>query len=263
MKVGVAIITCNRERMLQKLLNSLPFNTSYNELVIVDDSADSSYICYDSIEVLHTRGQGVGVAKNAALNNLLAKGCDYIFLIEDDMLIKRADIFDAYISASKKTGIQHFMFAYHGPANKNNVSGGPPNPRVVVEYPGGVRIALNQHCVGAFCMYTKESLEKVGLMDDVYKNVWEHIDHSYRLVQHGYAPAYWWWPDLANSMDYITEQACSEQSSVIRNREDWRSNIEKGTKHFTLKHGVSPVSIPDKSFNEVREKLKGVYKYNV
>ena len=81
-----------------------------------------------------------------ALKHLLEKDCDYIILVEDDMLFKD-NIFKEYIKAHKATGIQHFMFAYHGPANKAGVSGGKPVPRKIIDY-GKVKIALNQHCVG-------------------------------------------------------------------------------------------------------------------
>lgn len=253
MKVGVSIITCNRAEMFSKLVESLP-SGKFDEFVVVNDGDPIPHKS-DRFSI-ETGGVGVGAAKNAALKYLLDRGCDYIFLIEDDMLIKRADIFDAYITASKRTGIQHFLFAYHGPANKNNISGGPPSPRVIVEYPGGVRISLNQHCVGAFCMYTKESLENVGLFDTKFHNAFEHVHHSYLLCKQNFCTEYWWWPDLANSLDYIEEQACSEHNSTIRPRSDWQDNIKKGFKHFIEVEGISPVQIIDKPFSEVRAKLQ-------
>lgn len=258
MKVGVSVITRDRLQMVQELIKSLD-RTTFDEFVIVNDSEiaiSSEYFPNHPHEMIHTRGSGVGVAKNAALKYLLDKECDYIFVIEDDMKMLRPDVFAAYINASKQTGIQHFLYNAHGPANRGGISGGKSIPRITIEYPSGVRISLFQHCVGAFCMYTRESLEAVGLMDEAFKNVWEHVEHSYRLVKAGYAPAYWWWPDLVNSTDYIVEQACSETSSTIRGNPQWRKNIEDGTKHFISKHGLSPVQIPDKPFSEVRVKLQ-------
>jgi glycosyltransferase involved in cell wall biosynthesis len=262
MKIGVAIITCNRSEMFQKCINSIP-TQKVDEMVVVNDGdyiKDSFLNAFTSAELIETQGKGVGIAKNAAMQHLLNKNCDYIFIIEDDMLIKQEGIFDAYIAASKSTGIQHMMFAYHGPANKNNVSGGPPCPRTIIEYPSGIKISLNQHCVGAFCMYTKESLLDVGLFNTQFHNAFEHVHHSYLMCKHNFCTAYWWWPDLANSLDYIEEQACSEHNSTIRPRKDWQDNIRKGFEHFIKLEGISPVQIPDVSFDKVKNKLKQLLK---
>lgn len=253
MKIGVAIITCNRQSMFSKCLGSIPTH-KIDELVVVNDGEDLTQEI--SAHIIKTNGSGVGVAKNAAMKHLLEKNCDYLFIIEDDMLIKREDIFDAYIAASKITGIQHMMFAYHGPANKNGISGGPPCPRVCIEYSTGLKIALNQHCVGAMCMYTKQSLESVGLFDTTFHNAFEHVHHSYLLCKQDFCVEYWWWPDLANSLDYIEEQACSEHNSAIRPRKDWQDNIQKGFKRFIELEGISPVQVPDASFDQVKSKLK-------
>lgn len=265
-KIGVGIITCNRPQMLANLLDSVPFER-IQELVVINDGdeiddviSDTSYAA--NIQVFNTGKQGVGKAKNVALRYLLEQNCDYIFLIEDDMRIKNADIFNEYINASKVTGIQHFLFGYHGPANKNGVSGGVPCPRCIIDYGDNVKIALNQHCVGAFCMYTKKSLDEVGLLDETFHNVWEHVEHSLRLCKQSFAPGYWWWPDIHNSIEYIKEQACSEQSSSIRNNPDWMKNIREGMAYFKSKHQYSPVEVPDATPDEIKHKLKEIWKAN-
>lgn len=149
------------------------------------------------------------------------------------------------------------MFAYHGPANKGGLSGGRPLPRKIIDY-GEIKISLNQHCVGAFCFYTRKCLEDVGLNDENYTNAFEHVDHSYALAKKGYSTPYWWWSDLANSLDYINEQACSEVSSSIKPRNDWSSNIQKSAEYFYRKHKVSPVHIEDSPIEKVISILKNL-----
>jgi hypothetical protein len=124
-------------------------------------------------------------------------------------------------------------------------------------------MALNHHCVGAFCYYHKDVLNSVGLMDEVYKNAWEHVDHSYNIVKQEWIPAYWWWPDLANSYDYLDEQACSEDQAhaVIRNNADWAHNIDTGASHFLKKHGVYPAGpqgVPQTTQQDVVQRLKNI-----
>ena len=259
MKIGVGIVTCNRPEFFRECYSSLPKDV-VDEIVVVNDG-DADSIPFDiskGIILDNPKNLGVGKSKNKALQYLLDAGCDYIFLVEDDMRFKRDDIFEAYIKASKETGIQHFLFAYHGPANKNGISGGKPCPRKVIEYPTGANIALNQHCVGAFCMYTKKSLEDVGLFDTEFNNAFEHVHHSYLLCKKGYCVEYWWWPDLANSLDYIEEQACSEQNSAIRPRKDWKENIRKGFERFIQLEKISPVAVPDTKTESVINKLKSL-----
>ena len=253
--IGVGIITCNRPDFYNVCVNSI--NTDwYDELVTVNDGED---IVVSKGEYIKTEGSiGVGKAKNRAMQHLLDKGCKYIILVEDDMKFKD-NLFKAYIEAYKKTGIHHFMFAYHGPANKGNISGGKPIPRKIIDY-GDIKISLNQHCVGAVTFYTRESLEDVGLNDEEFnKNNFEHVEHSYRLAKAGYSTPYWWWADLANSLDYVEEQACSEVSSSIRRGDDWHDKIRWSAELFQKKHGYMPAwnnAVPDTPLSEIISVLK-------
>ena len=252
--IGVGIITCNRPEFFKKCRESIK-EEWYDHIVVVNDGEGPLFDAH--LPILATTGmEGVGRAKNMALKHLLEKDCDYIILVEDDMLFKD-NIFKEYIKAHKATGIQHFMFAYHGPANKAGVSGGKPVPRKIIDY-GEVKIALNQHCVGAVCFYTRKCLDEVGLYDETYTNAFEHVDHSYELAKDNYSTPYWWWADIANSLDYVVEQACSEDSSAIRPRDDWQSNIKEAWGKFTAKHGVGPTAVPDVPVNVVIEKLKQI-----
>lgn len=252
-KVGVGIITCDRPDFYNKCLNSI-LPDWYDELVTVNDG-EKLVERPSSGKYIKTSGcEGVGKAKNKAMSYLLNKGCDYIILVEDDMLFKD-NLFKAYIEASKKTGIQHFMFGYHGPANKGGISGGAPTPKKIFDY-GDVKLALNQHCVGAVTFYTRESLEDVGLHDESYTNAFEHVDHSYMLAKKGYSTPYWWWADLANSTDYVEEQACSENNSAIRPLDSWQENIKKSSQHFFNKHNKSPIDVPTRSLDQVTDFLK-------
>ena len=252
MSIGVGIITCNRIDMYKKCRDSIKEDW-YDELVTVNDG-DESIVCHVGDYIETSGGEGVGKAKNLAFKHLLEKGCDYIILVEDDMLFK-GNIFEEYIKAYKKTGIEHFMFAYHGPANKGMVSKGAPMPRKVIDY-YDFKISLNENCVGAVCFYTRNCLEEVGILDEKYTNAYEHVDHSYELSKHGYTTPYWWWPDIANSLDYVEEQACSEENSAIRPRKDWQNNIQESWATFENKHGMGPTAIPDTPFDQVADFLK-------
>ncbi|MDB4430216.1 hypothetical protein N9273_00185 [bacterium] len=254
-KIGVAVITCNREDMYNVCIDSIQSDW-YDELVTVNDG--NPVTCNKGEYIETSGGEGVGRAKNRALQYLLKMGCDYIILVEDDMKFK-GNIFKEYIKAHKATGIHHFMFGYHGPANKAGISKGKPKPRLVIDY-GNFELALNRHCVGAVTFYTRKSLEDVGLHDEGYINAFEHVDHSYMLSKSDYSTPYWWWSDIKNSIDFVEEQQCSEDSSAIRPRSDWQSNIKDAFGHFINKHGVSPVQVPDTDISDLVKILKRIHK---
>ncbi|HRH53309.1 MAG TPA: hypothetical protein PLN38_08300 [Chitinophagales bacterium] len=266
-KIGVGIVTYNRPEMLRMLLDSLLL-CFIDELIVVNDGfpfADDYFYNYPFDKVIQNKTNiGVGASKNKLFKELLAAGCEHIFIIEDDMMIKRADIFEAYIRAAKTTGIEHFMFAYHGCMNKINNK--EINPRVTINYSNGVSISLNLYAVGSFCYYTKKVLEDVGLMDEDYFNAFEHIDHSYRIALKGYTTPFLAWADIANSLDYICEQSDSEDSSVIWSRVDSVIHVERAAEIFENKFGYSPAkenTPPDTPPSEVFKLLDKLKKENV
>jgi glycosyltransferase involved in cell wall biosynthesis len=262
-KVGVGIITCNRPDMLKVCYNSIPKN-KVDELIIINDGSPLEEI-YDCKTINHLTNVGVGGSKNEALKYLIDKKCEHIFIIEDDMELLREDIFDKYINTSKETGIQHLMFGYHGPANKNNISKGSPAPRLILEYSEDTKLALNRHCVGAFCYYTRGSLVQTGLIDEKYKNAFDHVSHSYKLALNGLSTPYWWWSDVWKSTDYIREQKCSEESSSIKTPEQhdkWVSNIQQSMQLFKEQFGVlpfGPEGVKDTPEEEVVKFIKQKY----
>lgn len=263
-KIGIGIVTCNRPDFFKKCINSMPRTET---IVVVNDGeqdVDENFFknFKDLTYIKNVKNVGVGKSKNILMQTLLDKKCNHIFIVEDDIVVKNIKVFDEYIRARNLTGIQHFLFGYHGPANKNGVSGGVPVPRFVVDY-GDIRIAINMHSVGAFCYYTDTVLKEVGLFDEQYTNAFEHVDHDYRIAKAGYCTPYWNWPDIANSCDYLAEIQCSEFSSSIRPRDDWRSNIEAGVYTFKDKHGYLPAwsgCVPDSTEDEVKEAMRSIHK---
>lgn len=260
-KIGIGVITCNRQSFYEKCIASIA-ECDLDEIVTISDGDPYTLDKTHGDFIQHDTNKGVGVSKNDALRFLLEKDCEHIFLIEDDIFIMHTDVCKMYVDAAKESGIWHMMFGYHGPANKTK-EGKQPHPKMVMQYPSGLKLAFNHHCVGAFCYYHKNILDHIGLMDETYKNAWEHVDHSLQIVKAGLLPGYWWWPDLANSYDLLSEQACSEENSVIRwadaeqkiPKQDWEDNIYAGAMHFEKKHGYFPGNIPDTDENEIARRL--------
>lgn len=268
MKIGVGIITCNRPDFFKQCLNSLPDNV--DEIVVINDGSPLPFDLSRGTEIQNEVNLGVGKSKNKALKYLFDKGCDYLFLIEDDMIIKRADVFEAYIAAYKASGIHHFNYGPGSPFNRKQSiefdlhnrhlldQHSEPNPKLIVDYKD-IKVALYEHTVAMFCFFTRAAIEKAGYIDEEYYNAWEHVDHTYRIIKMGMHPPFWWFADIANSEDYLTEApGAIDNSSIANKAEQWHKNVYEGREIYKRKHGHYPNQPPVVTKQQVIETLKQI-----
>ena len=257
-KIGVGIITCNRPEYLRNLLNTLPYDRIDTLVIVNDGKPIDTFDLHTGVMIDNPINLGVGKSKNKAMKHLYDAGCDYIFIIEDDMLIKDATVFDKYIEAYKASGIHHFNYGPGSPFNRKQTiqnfdlhnrhlldQHSEPNPKLIIEYNKGVKVALYEHTVAMFSFFTREVLEKVGYIDEDFYNAWEHVDHTYRIIKAGYHPPFWWFADIANSADYLTEApGAIDNSSIANKTEQWEKNVYGGREIYLKKHGHYPNQPP-------------------
>lgn len=259
--VFVGIVTKDRVDFFKKCYESIKKANNVDFIAVVNDGKSDINVEKSDFYVKNKTNLGVGRSKNILFKEAIKSKAEHIFLVEDDIVVKDPNVFMEYVRARNLTGIQHFCFGYHGPANKNGISGGKPCPRYIIDY-GNVKIAINAHSVGAFCYYTREVLSKCGIFDEEFHNAFEHVEHTYRIAKKGYTTPYWNFADLANSVDFLDEIECSEKSSSIRARKDWQENIVKGIELFKKKHGYSPAwnnAVPDSSESVVKKTMKEIF----
>lgn len=268
-KIGLGIVTCNRPEFVSKCIESIDL-TMVNEKVIVNDG---------TIKVDHTgffvinnkENLGVGKSKNKLLKHLYDKGCDYIFILEDDMLILDNNVFNKYIEAHKASNIHHFNYGPGSPFNrKQNMEfdlhnrheldqHSEPNPRKIIDYGNGVKISLFQHTVAMFSFFTRKVIEEVGYIDEDFYNAWEHVDHTYRIIKAGYHPPFWYFADLYDSHKFLTEAPeAIDKSSIANDSEQWKKNVYGGREIYLKKHGHYPNEPPFTSSEEVNTILKNL-----
>jgi len=121
---------------------------------------------------------GIGHCKNLALLKLLETGCKHIFLIEDDISIKKLDVFKEYVETAKAFGLDHLIFGsvYTPPSWKLD-------PVIATFENGSKQLDIYPNLHGGFAYFTKHCLELAGLFDEKnYVNAVEHIDHTYRII---------------------------------------------------------------------------------
>lgn len=265
-KIGIGIVTCNRKDFLQDCIAGIDLS-KVDEAVIVNDSTlDVRHGLFHVIN--NNENIGVGKSKNKILKYLFKKNCDYMFIIEDDTIIKDNNVFAEYIKASKITGIQHFNYGPGTPFNRKQNQNfdihnrhelsqiSEPTPRKIIDY-GDIKISLYQHVAGMFSFFTREVIEEVGYIDEDFYNAWEHVEHTYRIIKKGLHPPFWYFADIFNSHHFLSEHKDAiEKSAISKNNETFLENVKKGSKIYIKKHGHAPNNPPVVTEQEVVTFLK-------
>jgi glycosyltransferase involved in cell wall biosynthesis len=252
-KIGIGIITYNRPDFFKKCFDSIPI-TKIDQLVVVNDGSELPFDLFDTQLIQHKTNKNVGESKNDAMRHLLDCGCDYIFTLEDDIIIKDDNIFENYVNTSKETGIQHFNFGYS--QRENLDSNLKPVWRKIIEYKNS-KIVLNQNILGAFTFYTRKALQTVGLHHkDFNKGHGDHLELTYRAYKHGLTTPFWWFADVYGSWDMIENQSNFTTDSKIRNPETIQRYFNEARQIFKKLHGLDIFEIPQLTESEVITCLK-------
>lgn len=227
-KIGLAVITYNRVAMLRKCLAGLDAHSwggADERIIIVDEPYDEKYAGGFNADIYFAeRNAGVAVAKNRAFSELLKRGCDHVFIMEDDVTICSDDVCSEYVEYAQKAGLHHLNYGLHGPTNKG----------YLFSYGG---VACYPTCVGAFSYYSKTVLEEVGGMDEAFVNAMDHIDHTWRIAAAGYTLPFWYFADHPESESLIRDLDAELRDSVIRARADWDERRQAASAHWLEKYG--------------------------
>ncbi len=254
-KIGVGIITYNRESFFRKTVSSV---IGADSIVIVNDGmpyiSDAYPTCVEIIQ--HRRNKGIAHSKNDALRYLLNENCEHIFICEDDVYLANPEIINSYIRASKETGILHFNYGFHSPINRDE--NGVPVTRKSIPF-GKFDLIFTKHVLGAFSYYRDIVIKDVGFMDTRYKNVYEHVDHTYQIIKSGYHPPFWWFADLAESIHSIGELDIHQiQSQNMKNAFFYKLRLRAYGIYSAIKNGQALYNIPDTSESDVMRVLEEI-----
>ena len=228
MTIGITITTFDRPAFCEKTVKAVRKKLAgvVDYVVVVNDGSDPKYngeykrvaLAAHSIPggdyIGMDHNQGVAAAKNIGIRYLLAKGCDWIFTLEDDIIVQSPKAVTEYVRVAK-TGITGLSFAHHGDANFS----GP------VETIGDVEYYF--HSIGAWCLFSRYELETHGLLDENFVRAWEHVEHALRIGVEPYR-----YPDVAGSAEWLKELPNSIEKSSIRPRPDWQQNIRDGLRYW-------------------------------
>lgn len=271
-KIGLGIVTCNRNDFLRDCINSINLDKIHETVIVNDGDVD---IKHNQIHVINNdKNIGVGRSKNKILKYLYEKNCDYIFIIEDDTIILDNNVFNEYIKASKKTGIQHFNYGPGTPFNREQNKDfdihnrhelnqeSKPKPRKIIDY-GDLKIALYTHVAGMFSFFTRKVIKEVGYIDEDFYNAWDHVEHTYRIIKNKLHPPFWYFADIHNSHKFLSEHSDSIiKSAISKDSKTFMENVKKGGVIYFKKHGHAPNNPPFTSESEVMQILKDIKNEN-
>jgi hypothetical protein len=259
-KLGIGYITCDAPDRVAQTYPTIP--KGIGELVVVNSGCILKEDMLPQATKIIQSGKkvSVAIAKNRALRYLMESGCDHIFLIEDDMIVKDAGIFGAYLKAAEVSGIWHMNYALQGALNRaqdvdadvktlqdlNSLrSDSTPAPRGKLEYDGGIKLAFYPHALSSFQYFYRGIIKNVGYFDERYVNAFENVDYIYRVIKKGLHPPYGWFADLDNSDYYLDSLEDCNTNSVLREDEEYGENMLFAKQWFKGKYEIPPELVPD------------------
>lgn len=241
-KIGIGILTCNRPKMFGQLLKSVQ-SLENNDIVAVVKNKNYDYGEFDPVllcpdcTIAIEDDIGVGACKNAALKRLLSNGCEHIFLVEDDVKIKRNDVLEAYIDTAKEFNIEHLNF---GNTYDSLLAHSFLTPYLTLKH-GNYAIDLYRRLSGVFEYFTSNSLKTVGLIDEKYVNALEHCEHTYKMSLAGLTTPFYSFADIHNSNEYLEDLGIS--TTIVKN-DIYKLRLHNAFKRFEKQHNISISKIP-------------------
>ncbi len=239
-KAGLAVSTYNRLVYLKRCIASLEvvgWGGARCKVIVDDGSTAEGYEAFllecerRGIFVLRNeQNRGVAATKNRALRFMLEQGCEELFLMEDDIVMKSPATLAQYLGLARESGLEHLNFALHGDKNWR---------RERLYRKGAKRILYYPEVTGAFSYYSRRLIEKIGYMDEEYPNALEHVDFTYRAAAAGLTLPFWYFADHPLNSELLEEQPQALEMSVIR-QGDWVKRFEMAKEYWLRKHGSWP-----------------------
>ncbi len=253
--IGIGIVTYNSEERIKQSANRIP--KCYKNFVIVNDGTPYNDSVYpeNAHIIQHERNLSVGAAKNSAIKYLMDNGCEHIFILEDDLLIKDENVFDEYIRHSIISGIKHLNFGLSD--DIKNKHEGKPNPKLLIPYQDGIKISLYHDCFASLQYFRREVIEKIGYFDTQFVNAMEHVDYTFMTIKHGFHPPMWFFADIENSQNYL--EMIPNNESIINKSTNLNEIQKRAIFLFKNKHGYLPGEISQVNNDMLNKILMTLY----
>ena len=255
----LGIVTCNREDMLEKLVESIDRDCVEKIFIINNGAALKNN--YDGIEVLQSKREftPVGVGKNRfwrEARNINPNA--WLFTLEDDITILDNNVFERYISTALDSGIcGQLSYGLHGGIAGGNVGeDGTPIKRATVKYTKW-EVDFYKHSVAAFSLMHGSVVSSVGYNNEQFTNAAEHLDHYLKMYYdiRVKGTPFFWFPDIKDSFEFIADQDSNHERSAIRSQPEFMQHFSQSWGLFKQIHKVLPTQIEDTSSEGLMQRL--------
>lgn len=248
-KIGICITTYNTEHAFSALWKTIPKNLDYTIVVVNGGHAYKEDYSNDCHWIQHSTNLGPARARNDGMNYLYEQGCDYLFCVEDDMLILKPNTFQAYVDALINSKHQYLCYASFS-QESGIVGNRTPNARI--NYSNCV-ISCYPNMTNEFSVRTRNLWEKLGNYSTEYYSMFD-VDSVYRSSLLPEGPCFWYFPDLANGDEYVTNNL--EISSRIDAGGKRTAAVSNDLEIFYKKYSIIVPHIPKLSLVEMFNKIK-------
>jgi len=249
---AAVIITCNRPDFFKKIVDSIDRNAVGKIIVI---NAGDPYTEYPpDVEVMQAKRKvPVGIAKNMGMRKAQQEGFEYIFLIEDDIIIKDNKVFEEYILTAADSGLWAAQLSYglHGGIGGGNVKDdGTPKKRATVKYTNK-EVDIYLFSFQAFTLIRSDMLGDGAYFDERYLNAAEHLAQHQKIFIGEKGTPLLYHADILNSFLYISDQDANHEQSVIRKDPEFNQNFSYSWQLFKETFGYYPQDAPRVSQEDV------------
>jgi len=237
--IGTGIITYNREKQFSRIKDSIKH---VDVVFSIKDGGKDKYSV--PVDVVLDTNVGVGKCKNITIQSLLEKGCEHIFLLEDDCLIKDNRVWEYCIEFSQQTGLLHF--------NWNDYR----YDKIGIAEWGNLKASLCYNTEANFSYFHKSFLEKITF-DENYFNGWEHADLELQADRLGFAPSFGIFISPFDLSQYL-ELIDDGESTITGKSLEYMDRIQKGRNYFNNKWGKDIMELYDFDMINFKNKFKEI-----
>lgn len=222
---GIALVTYNRAAYIGQIIEAvLKTKPSDARLIVCDDGStdDTAYICSQFPNITYIKGEnkGVGANKNRALFTL--QNCDFICILEDDLMPIATGWFDDYLNASLVTGIHSFSRVQDKqvPESIPSFTEWMQSKGLTPIYSPSVR--------GDLTFITKKVIKKVGALHPDFIGVGgAHGEWSNRIYKANLIPHPNKWVDFKEVSEKFVQVGDTEGGRWLRPAKDVKQEVKR------------------------------------
>lgn len=216
-KVGLGLTTWQRPELFKRCRDSVIEHLSglVDEVVVLQDGGED-YI-WDLPERWWRKSHGVNrgwsIAKNSCLDALLERGCNHIFMIEDDTTVTSPQAITGYVDAALASGL-HYLTAHPW---------GETSTRLV-EVDGPISYWAY---VGSWWTYMSAyGLRTCGGYNNVLGGIMGDIELPQRWARYGLTSGWGRLPDATGSENWVKPSCLTIEQSTIAAQPGWKERQE-------------------------------------